>query len=229
MENRKQQEWSFVALSSDAAAHDAIALRKTLLRLHSDLGIEPDPGSTASAQVLGVPPSSLLKDSVNAADLSIDPVQAKVALRLTLCGIRYSPQEVVKEVRKSLGTGLVWEVSRHVGLRRDVDRSDSTVERIAFGKKRQGMTRERFMSHYLGTHVPLVMSHGPLFDRYVVNEIKQRDEWDSITQQQFSSAEQLMEHDRQLFESKPLVAADLPNFLGGVVQFTGMHKTTVGA
>ena len=76
--------------------------------------------------------------------------------------------------------------------------------------------------------MPLVLDHRPLFDRYVINLIADGDPGrDAITEQRFRDHSHWAEHDRRLFEEKPLVRDDLPRFLGTVIQFEANDRHEV--
>lgn len=106
--------------------------------------------------------------------------------------------------------------------------TDATVSRIVLSRRLDSITREQFGEHWLTQHAPLVLSQGPGFSRYSVGPVADDGEpFDGIAEQRFDSQAQWTEHDRQVFESKPEVRADIPRFIGGGQQLAATGQLTI--
>ena len=93
--------------------------------------------------------------------------------------------------------------------------------RVGLLYRAPGLSQEQFMDAYLA-HGDLVLAHGPLFAQYVINLMLDTSRgWDAVVEQWFDSAEVWAEHDRQVLQDKPAVAADVRRLIGSTRQFVG--------
>jgi uncharacterized protein (TIGR02118 family) len=92
------------------------------------------------------------------------------------------------------------------------------VKMICPVRRREGMSHDDFVHHWLGKHVPLALAHHPGLCRYVTNVVDARlspagEEWDGIAELHFASAEELR---RGLFDSpegERIIRADIERFI----------------
>jgi hypothetical protein len=224
---------SFVALSSEPADHDRTRLSAILTRLGAG------PGSRAWALRLTAPTQNRLATNLDDTRLSLGPIMPLVAVGLE---IRVEPDMEEspvhpRELLAAFGWDRLWAVETHVRYGGAVDPDSGHIYRFAIAKRARHLDHAGFVAHYLDRHAPLVLRSRPLFDRYVVSVIEESDsdvadaagggQWDAIAEQRFADHAQWAEHDRQLFEEKPAVRADLGRFLGGIVQFSGSRRIEV--
>ncbi|MCW2839056.1 MAG: EthD domain [Aeromicrobium sp.] len=206
------------ALTSAPGWHDPERLRELVSELF---------GSGAAWVARLVPPrQESLTRNLDQQGLSLGPALPTHAIGLDVPGLGADEAVALTgAVGARLGTGWCWVTEQHVFVESDAARPDA-VYRFAMARRMAHLDHEQFRSHYLQTHAPLVVAQGPLFDRYVVSMIDD-EQWDAVAEQRFADFDTWAEHDRQIFEDKPAVRADLPNFLGGVVQLAAVDRLEV--
>jgi hypothetical protein len=104
-----------------------------------------------------------------------------------------------------------------------------TVSRVGLIRRPDGTTVDEFWRHWTGRHVPMVLAQGPLFSRYIPNLVLTPEQpWDGVVEQWFLDVATWNEHDRQIREEKPEIAADIANFIGRFMQWetTELARTT---
>jgi uncharacterized protein (TIGR02118 family) len=86
-------------------------------------------------------------------------------------------------------------------------------------RRREGMTHEAFVAHWLDTHVPLALRHHPGLSRYVTNVVERRlspaaADWDGIAELHFGSDEALAAGMFDSSEGERAIRADMGRFIG---------------
>jgi hypothetical protein len=206
------------ALTSAPGWHDPERLRELVSELC---------GSGAAWVARLVPPrQESLTRNLDQQGLSLGPVPPTHAIGLDVPVLGAEEAlGLARAVGARLGTDWCWTTDQHVFVESD-EPLPGAVHRFAMARRMAHLDHGQFRSHYLRTHAPLVVAQGPLFDRYVVSMIDD-EQWDAVAEQRFADFDTWAEHDRQIFEDKPAVRADLPNFLGGVVQLAAVHRLEV--
>jgi hypothetical protein len=111
---------------------------------------------------------------------------------------------------------------------------DSAVEPgdlvgIFLARRVARMSPGEFETRYAG-HADVVLSHGPLFHRYLVSAaITPGTGWDGFSEQWYATRELAREHSRQLRDGlKPAVVADARSFVGASQFFMATLADTWG-
>jgi len=86
-------------------------------------------------------------------------------------------------------------------------------------RRRDGMSHDEFVEHWLTRHVPLALEHHPGLSRYVTNVVDERlspsgEDWDGVAELHFASAEDLS---RGMFDSpagEREIRRDIERFIG---------------
>lgn len=95
-----------------------------------------------------------------------------------------------------------------------IDGPSSGICRVVVVTRKPGMTRAEFSQHWRDQHAPLVLQHGPLFHRYVQNNVRHDESAiDGIAEQWFADRSRVDEHDRLNAQEKPEVVCDLRRFI----------------
>lgn len=86
-------------------------------------------------------------------------------------------------------------------------------------RRRPDLTHERFVAHWLGTHVPLAKRHHPGLVGYVTNVVDAKlsprgEDWDGIAELWFASAEDATARMWDSPEGERIVRDDIGKFIG---------------
>lgn len=213
-----QPPTTFIALTSADGWDDRGHLRELVLDL-------ADSGRAWAARLVPPQQEALTRNlDQQGLTLGARPPSLAVGLEVALREVD-DVDDVVRALAERLETSWCWATEQHTFIESDEPRPDA-VYRFALARRMSHLDHEQFRTHYVTTHAPLVVEKGPLFDRYVVSMLDD-DQWDAVAEQRFADFDTWAEHDRQLFEDKPEVRADLPNFLGGVVQLAAVGRVEV--
>jgi uncharacterized protein (TIGR02118 family) len=98
------------------------------------------------------------------------------------------------------------------------------VKLVCYLVRRDGMSHDEFVEHWLEQHVPLALRHHPHLTRYVTNVVQQRlsadgPELDGIAELHFPAAEIV---DGGMFDSpegERIVRQDIARFIGKVAPY----------
>jgi uncharacterized protein (TIGR02118 family) len=86
-------------------------------------------------------------------------------------------------------------------------------------QRRPDLSREAFVAHWFGTHVPLARKHHPGLVRYVTNVVERRlgptgEDWDGFAELTFESAEAIAGGLFDTPEGERIVRDDIARFIG---------------
>jgi len=92
-------------------------------------------------------------------------------------------------------------------------------------QRREGMSRQAFVDHWLHVHVPLALASRPRLSQYVVNVVEARlsetgERWDGIAELHLSSPNEAQTTDADVSEARERVAADLNGFVGRALRYS---------
>lgn len=93
------------------------------------------------------------------------------------------------------------------------------VKMIAPVRRRDGLTHEQFVAHWLGTHVPLALAHHPGLVKYVTNVVddtlsSDADAWDGFAELHFASEEDRRTRMFASADSERIIREDMARFIG---------------
>jgi hypothetical protein len=210
-----------MVVSPDSSLHHQRHLGDLFRRWGNQMGVSTT--LTGWSQRLRPPPGNDLAEQLHADDATVGHPIPTTALSIDLPHT-VTNEDALAAVDLILAGASAWVVTRRAVVGNGALPRKPYLERFALSRRAAG-SKEEYRRRYLIGHVPLVLENNPLFDGYVVNLVDApNNDWDGLTQQRFSSPQRWIDHDRQLFEAKPAVAADLRTLVKTVVQFAATDR-----
>jgi uncharacterized protein (TIGR02118 family) len=100
----------------------------------------------------------------------------------------------------------------------------SGVKLICPVRRREGMSHEAFVEHWLTRHVPIALEHHPQLVKYVTNVVDRKladggEEWDGFAELHFASRADATERMFPSAESERIVREDIARFLSRAIPY----------
>lgn len=139
---------------------------------------------------------------------------------------------VQRDVAGFMGGAHAYATTEHVQKsvgQRPLGQRTPGVKMFCPLRRRDDLTHEQFVQHWLGTHVPLALEHHPHMTRYVTNVVDQRlsddaPHWDGFAEISFASVDDARQRLFASPEGERIVRDDIARFIGHTFPyFVGEH------
>lgn len=143
--------------------------------------------------------------------------------RLRLYDSADGEKVVQRDVARFMGGANAFAVSEHVQKNEPPPAPLGTrvagIKLLCPVRRRQNMTHDQFVDHWLGRHVPLALRHHPGLVKYVTNVVDEHlseegETWDGFAELHFASERDLKERMFDSADGERIILEDVARFIG---------------